>query len=947
MKKINKLFFLLTLMLVGFIGINGVKADSTVLYNDGTLIINEKDSDRESNTSKHGAVLDTYAAFNGSNYVFSYSQGSSSHVLWEGKLSKIKRVEIGQVIRPTTTAYWFYDMKYLQTADLSNLDTSDVTNMSHMFENAGAYSQSFVIDVSGFTTSSVTDMSYLFAYSGNGALDNPNYNYVESVWSIGDLSNWDVSNVTNMKAMFMNSGIYSTNWNVGDLSSWDTVKVTDMGHLFDSVAKYSENINIAGISEWTVSHVTDMTSMLAGISPSSLNLDLSNWDISNVVHMNYMFSESKNLVIDIFNWNTSSVQEMSGLLYKTSNIYLLGDLTVPNNCDITNLLAESRNITYSLLIKGVYVDNDPYVTFDTTSSNGLLMYENETGMNTINNRVNGPGNDAVEYKPLHRIGGNPTNILVNDSSLQYFVARTGDIVKVGSGEGYIIKSISIKEDTSDNDVDFNYDNDTFTMPNDDVTINVTYIEKPVPAKVQLNKPTLIDYNNINISWTAASNVTGYGVVVSNGSSNIVNTTTTNLSYRINDLEENYPSYTITIYSYIDVDVDGHNKRFTSTESRTSSLKTSKELAAPTVTAKNIDFGRVLLSWNAIDDAAGYNLYYKKTSETNYKFYHETQDLSYELELNQNESYDFKVVAVTHFISYSSENHELTGYDSEYAFESKLFGTTSITTEVKPTVGSTIVESLGVGSMKVSWVGNESADFYKIYSKESASNEYEYLGQVTNKQYEFIDLLPGHKYNVKIVPYLVFNEAEHEGTQSTLDIVASGYNIGLASISGIVNKTYTGKGLTQNVKLVYEGKTLVKGTDYTVSYKNNIKVGTATVTITGIGDYYGSHVSLEFKINKANNPLAVTTKTKSVRYTKVKKKKQVVAPITVTKKQGTVTFVKQKGSSTKLSINKTTGKITVKKGTKKGTYKIKVKINASGNANYKAKYLIKTIKVRVK
>ena len=46
MKKINKLFFLLTLMLVGFIGINGVKADSTVLYNDGTLIINDKDSDR-------------------------------------------------------------------------------------------------------------------------------------------------------------------------------------------------------------------------------------------------------------------------------------------------------------------------------------------------------------------------------------------------------------------------------------------------------------------------------------------------------------------------------------------------------------------------------------------------------------------------------------------------------------------------------------------------------------------------------------------------------------------------------------------------------------------------------------------------------------------------------------------------------------------------------------
>ena len=173
-----------------------------------------------------------------------------------------------------------------------------------------------------------------------------------------------------------------------------------------------------------------------------------------------------------------------------------------------------------------------------------------------------------------------------------------------------------------------------------------------------------------------------------------------------------------------------------------------------------------------------------------------------------------------------------------------------------------------------------------------------------------------------------------------------YDLTLSSVSGIVSKTYNAKAQTQNVKLVYDDKTLVKDTDYTVSYKNNKNAGTATVVITGIGDYEGQ-VTKTFKINKANNPLAVTTKTKSVKYTKVKKKKQVVAPITVTKKQGVVTFVKQKGSSTKLTINKTTGKITVKKGTKKGTYKIKVKINASGNANYKAKYLIKTIKVRVK
>ena len=44
-----------------------------------------------------------------------------------------------------------------------------------------------------------------------------------------------------------------------------------------------------------------------------------------------------------------------------------------------------------------------------------------------------------------------------------------------------------------------------------------------------------------------------------------------------------------------------------------------------------------------------------------------------------------------------------------------------------------------------------------------------------------------------------------------------------------------------------GRTLAAGTDYTVSYSNNVEPGTATVTLTGIGNYTGS-VSTTFTIN---------------------------------------------------------------------------------------------------
>ena len=100
------------------------------------------------------------------------------------------------------------------------------------------------------------------------------------------------------------------------------------------------------------------------------------------------------------------------------------------------------------------------------------------------------------------------------------------------------------------------------------------------------------------------------------------------------------------------------------------------------------------------------------------------------------------------------------------------------------------------------------------------------------------------------------------------------------------------------------------------------------------------------VEKAVNPMTVKAVTKTVKYTKVKKAKQVVTAITVKNAQGTKSFKKVSGSA-KLTINATTGKITVKKGTKKGTYKITVNITAKGNGNYKAKTIKKTVAVKVK
>ena len=62
------------------------------------------------------------------------------------------------------------------------------------------------------------------------------------------------------------------------------------------------------------------------------------------------------------------------------------------------------------------------------------------------------------------------------------------------------------------------------------------------------------------------------------------------------------------------------------------------------------------------------------------------------------------------------------------------------------------------------------------------------------------------------------------------------SIARATVTGISNRVYTGSGIKPEVKVVLNKKTLKKGTDYTVSYKNNAGIGTAIVTITGKGAY---------------------------------------------------------------------------------------------------------------
>ena len=143
----------------------------------------------------------------------------------------------------------------------------------------------------------------------------------------GHISDWDVSNVTDMSLVFYGAGNFTS-----DLSSWDVSNVTDMGDMF----QYADNFT-SDLSSWDVSNVTDMSYMF--YSADNFNSDLSSWDVSNVTDMARMFQSTDNFTSDLSSWDVSNVTDMT-------YIFSGANLSLENRCAIQNSFSTNTNWPY-------------------------------------------------------------------------------------------------------------------------------------------------------------------------------------------------------------------------------------------------------------------------------------------------------------------------------------------------------------------------------------------------------------------------------------------------------------------------------------------------------------------------------------------------------------------------------------------------------------------------
>ena len=193
----------------------------------------------------------------------------------------------------TYVTYMFSFMDNLTTIDLSNFDTSKVTDMSSMFDNLHSLT---TLNLSNFNTSQVTNMSDMF--------------YGVSNLTSLNLSNFDTSKVTYMRFMFA----WMSNLTSLNLSNFNTSNVTNMGGMFASI----HNLTTLNLSNFDTSKVTDMSSMFSNMF-SLTTLNLSNFDTSKVTNMRAMFylddeniSKDKLETIYVNNdFNTAKLTEFS------------------------------------------------------------------------------------------------------------------------------------------------------------------------------------------------------------------------------------------------------------------------------------------------------------------------------------------------------------------------------------------------------------------------------------------------------------------------------------------------------------------------------------------------------------------------------------------------------------------------------------------------------------
>lgn len=252
------------------------------------------------------------------------------------------------------------------------IDTSNINNFRGLFKN-----MSCLVYIPRLTiNSNCTDLEMTFAYCYN--LDNI------------DTTNWDVSNIINMKDLFYNCRSLSSL----DLTNLDMSNVTLLNRMFWDCRNL---IEIKGLNK-NLPNLTNISSVFYNCT-SLLSLDLSNWNTSNISTLESIFYNCRSLTsLNLSSWNTSNVTNISSLFSYCTNLidlnlsgwnlincssinsfifyqcYNLTNLQAPQNINAEISFSDCNNLTVDSLLS---------ILNNLTNRNGTLSMKCHLGATNL------------------------------------------------------------------------------------------------------------------------------------------------------------------------------------------------------------------------------------------------------------------------------------------------------------------------------------------------------------------------------------------------------------------------------------------------------------------------------------------------------------------------------------------------------------------------------------
>lgn len=195
---------------------------------------------------------------------------------------------------------------------------------------------------------------------------------------------------------------------------------------------------------------------------------------------------------------------------------------------------------------------------------------------------------------------------------------------------------------------------------------------------------------------------------------------------------------------------------------------------------------------------------------------------------------------------------------------------------------------------------------------------------------------------------ITGKGNYRGSASKSFTITPANISGRTIMLGYYDCTYNGHEKEPSVNVAGIGYDWANRNAYSVTFNNNVNAGTASVTVTGRGNYTGSATEY-FTIEKASNPIGGMTwnfiTIDGKRLAKKKKSIDRYKASSIYNAEGKVTFKKKSGSK-KIKVSKN-GKVTIAKKTGRGTYRVEVRAKAAGNSNYKAGYYNYILSVSVR